>query len=420
MPASRTWISHVTFPKPEDDVLEKLLRAVDSLKDGETTYDIPEVVDVKGEWSAYQANADQKAPLPDVSEEERYKLMMNDVKEDVTVLFFHGGAYYLLDTAAYRAAVGRLAKATGGRCFSVSYRLAPQAPFPAAILDALVAYLSLLSPPPGSFHEPVPANKIVFAGDSAGGNLSIVLLQVLLTLRRLSDSPTMRFHGRDVPIELPAGAGVCCPWLDVSRSLPANTLNAPFDYLPPPEPVINGVYQAPQFPPDKVWPASPPRVEFYCNANALTHPLVSPTASPKEIWKDCPPVFIGCAQDCLEDDGMYFARKLANLGGTVQCERFEGMPHVLPVLGLWSEIARKFLRDWGQFCVKAAKGAVESPDGAMFADYTGTKTEIRKWDTMGVLKDEEVYERIKEGRDIRVVLEKEMQDAWTRKNGPKL
>ena len=45
------------------------------------------------------------------------------------------------------------------------YRLAPQHPFPSALLDALVSYFTLLYPPPGSIHEAVPASDIVFGGD---------------------------------------------------------------------------------------------------------------------------------------------------------------------------------------------------------------------------------------------------------------
>lgn len=92
-PLSRTWVAEVKIPKPEDDVLAKLLQVVNSLKDEDMTYDIPELKDVEGEWVGYRANVDPKAPLPDVSEAEKYKLMMKEVKEDVTVLYLHGGAY---------------------------------------------------------------------------------------------------------------------------------------------------------------------------------------------------------------------------------------------------------------------------------------------------------------------------------------
>ena len=73
----------------------------------------------------------------------------------------------------YRKTTGKLAELTGGRVLAIRYRLAPQNPFPAAILDTLIAYLNLLYPPPGSSHFAVPADSIVLAGDSSGGVLAI-------------------------------------------------------------------------------------------------------------------------------------------------------------------------------------------------------------------------------------------------------
>ena len=45
---------------------------------------------------------------------------------------------------SYRRIVAKLAALTCGRVLTVGYRLAPQNSFPAALLDILIAYLSLL------------------------------------------------------------------------------------------------------------------------------------------------------------------------------------------------------------------------------------------------------------------------------------
>ena len=52
---------------------------------------------------------------------------------------------------------------------AVDYRLAPDSPFPAAIHDALAAYLYLIDPPADSGVAPVDPKNIVIMGDSAGG-----------------------------------------------------------------------------------------------------------------------------------------------------------------------------------------------------------------------------------------------------------
>ncbi|KAK0206338.1 hypothetical protein DFS33DRAFT_1372681 [Desarmillaria ectypa] len=52
-------------------------------------------------------------------------------------------------------------------------RYAPQYPWPCPLQDVLAAYLYLIHPPPNARHKAIPPSKIVFAGDSAGGGLSL-------------------------------------------------------------------------------------------------------------------------------------------------------------------------------------------------------------------------------------------------------
>ena len=67
---------------------------------------------------------------------------------------------------------------------TVRQRLAPQHPFHAALLYVFHAYMSLLTPPPGSPHHSVPASSIILAGDSFGACLALGLLFVFLALER--------------------------------------------------------------------------------------------------------------------------------------------------------------------------------------------------------------------------------------------
>ncbi len=105
------------------------------------------------------------AVLPPISESARYAELRKECKSPAAVLYFHGGAYYLCDPATHRASTKRLSKLSGARVYSVRYRLAPQNPFPAALLDVLVSYFTLLYPPPGAYHDPIKPEHIVFAGD---------------------------------------------------------------------------------------------------------------------------------------------------------------------------------------------------------------------------------------------------------------
>lgn len=110
------------------------------------------------------------------------------------ILYFHGGGYVSCSPASHRAITANLARLTGQRVFALSYRLAPEHPFPAAIDDAEAAYDWLLR------DERLSPQHITFAGDSAGGGMVVA---VMLRLRS---------HGKP----LPAGAVCFSPWLDLT------------------------------------------------------------------------------------------------------------------------------------------------------------------------------------------------------------
>lgn len=168
----RVWISRYTCPVPPEaaSVQACVEKAIESQAAGHhdtfPVVQMPDVVPVEGEWTGYRAEAQPSEPLPKVSEEEKYARMMRGTRSpETTILYFHGGAHAFMDPSTHRTTVKKLAKITGGRAFSVRYRLAPQNVFPSALVDCFVAYLTLLYPPPGAFHEAVEAKHLVLAGD---------------------------------------------------------------------------------------------------------------------------------------------------------------------------------------------------------------------------------------------------------------
>ena len=318
-----------------------------------------------------------------------------------------------MDPCTHRIPVSQLSKRTGAPILSVRYRLAPQHPFPSALVDALVAYLSLVAPPPGSLHEPVPAKKIIFSGDSAGGNLCLVLLQTLLTLRRIS--PTIRFHGQEVPIELPAGVAMSSPWCDVTRSMPSVVNNALYDYLAPPTQVPETLYQPPNIPADTIWPCKPPRVDLFSNANAAIHPLVSPLAARKELWKDSPPIYMNMGEEGLSDEGLLLARKMYQVGVPVVVEQFEGMPHCFGLLMVKTPVGKRFFDGMSRFCSDAIAGRVKPSSSLTYIGYKLRSTREIPLDKAISLTDEEVDERLRKSAEWRVEGEKELQKQYYEK-----
>lgn len=114
-------------------------------------------------------------------------------RADATVLYLHGGGYAIGSAKSHRHVAAAIAKAAGTPALLVDYRRAPEHPFPAAVEDAVASYRWLL----GTGH---PSRRIVVAGDSAGGGLTVATLVAL----------------RDAGTALPA-AGVCIsPWVDLT------------------------------------------------------------------------------------------------------------------------------------------------------------------------------------------------------------
>ncbi|OUS17116.1 alpha/beta hydrolase [Gammaproteobacteria bacterium 50_400_T64] len=114
---------------------------------------------------------------------------------DNVILYLHGGAYVIGSPASHRDMVGAIADAAQARAFIVDYRLAPETLFPGAVDDAVAAYKGLLE-------NGEKAEKIIIAGDSAGGGLTMATLVAL----------------RDEGIELPAAAVCLSPWADLTLS----------------------------------------------------------------------------------------------------------------------------------------------------------------------------------------------------------
>ncbi|NPT60137.1 alpha/beta hydrolase [Paraburkholderia elongata] len=87
-------------------------------------------------------------------------------RSDEAILHLHAGWFNLGTAKAFRHLVGHIAARAGASAFIPDYRLAPEHPFPAAVDDVLASYRGL---------EERGVRRIAVTGDSAGGNLALVL-----------------------------------------------------------------------------------------------------------------------------------------------------------------------------------------------------------------------------------------------------
>ena len=87
-------------------------------------------------------------------------------RPDEAILHLHGGWFNFGSARAYRHLVGHLAARAGARAFIPEYRLAPEHPFPAGVDDVEACYRGL---------DERDIRRVAVTGDSAGGNLALVL-----------------------------------------------------------------------------------------------------------------------------------------------------------------------------------------------------------------------------------------------------
>ncbi|MFD6700451.1 MULTISPECIES: alpha/beta hydrolase [unclassified Microbacterium] len=113
---------------------------------------------------------------------------------DGILLYLHGGGYVLGSAETGVGMAAGLAVRTDTTAYSLEYRLGPENRFPAAVDDALAAYADLV--------ERHGADRLLIAGDSAGGGLAVATL----------------IAAREAGLEMPVAAAVFSPHTDLTLS----------------------------------------------------------------------------------------------------------------------------------------------------------------------------------------------------------
>jgi len=92
------------------------------------------------------------------------------------VYFIHGGGWVIGDLDTHDSLCAEIARQTQYRVIAVDYRLAPEFPFPTALEDCHAALNYLIAQAASLNIDP---QKIILAGDSAGGNMVTVLANIV-------------------------------------------------------------------------------------------------------------------------------------------------------------------------------------------------------------------------------------------------
>ena len=201
------------------------------------------------------------------------------------MLYLHGGGYVFGSARTHRAMLARLSGKTGLPACLPDYRLAPEHPFPAALEDALAAYIELSE-----------RRRVILGGDSAGGGLALALLGEILK------------HG----LRRPAGVFCFSPLTDMGFSGETMVSNRRADVMLP-------AARAGEM------------GDLYLQGASPRDPRASPLFAD---MTGAPPVWITAGDtEILLDDARRMANRLREDGVAVTEVIEHDLPHVWPILG---------------------------------------------------------------------------------------
>lgn len=213
------------------------------------------------------------------------------IREDVRMVYLHGGAYTAGSSKTHRHFTSILAKKTGIPVLSVDYRLAPEHPFPAAFDDAMAAYRYATTHGPNGAGN---AQKVIIAGDSAGGGLSTAIAMQL----------------RDEGALIDGGLLLISPWMDLTCSSGADQR---IGHLDPMLDVDHAKNMA----------------ALYAGSHALKDPRISPLYGD---FKGLPPIYMTLGgREIVLDEGLDALQRARAAGVDCTLERHEEMFHIWPV-----------------------------------------------------------------------------------------
>lgn len=210
-----------------------------------------------------------------------------EVSTGRVILQLHGGGYIGPMKNTYRDFAVRYSKRSmGGDVLTIDYRVAPEYPYPAALEDAVCAYQWLIET------KGYAPEKIVIAGDSAGGGLTLALALWL----------------RDHKRPMPAGLITMSPWTDLTCSGESH---------------VSNFHRDPQF--------------GGTTENMLYHSAYIGDADPTDCYispmfgsyEGMPPVLMQVGgYEVLLSDTLSVAEKIRKSHGRLRVSVYEGMFHV--------------------------------------------------------------------------------------------
>lgn len=238
-------------------------------------------------------------------------------------LYIHGGAFVVGSPKSHRTLTARFAELSGGAVLAIDYRLMPEHPRRAGIEDCRAAYRWMLQHGPDGAQ---PATAIFVAGDSAGGNLALSLINWV----------------RDEGLRAPDAVVALSPLTDATLSSPSLRRNRRTD------PMLGPLF-------GKM--ALVPHTLLLClawlqNRIRPNDPVVSPL---RGDLSRLPPVLVQASEvEMLFDDSRRYVNRARAAGSPVRLQRWNHMVHVWQIFNPELAEALEALAEIGKFLDAAA------------------------------------------------------------------
>ncbi|MCU4424522.1 alpha/beta hydrolase [Acinetobacter sp. WU_MDCI_Abxb74] len=211
-------------------------------------------------------------------------ILPKSTKNGLGILYLHGGGYVVGSSKSHSKLAAQIGHAAQAQVWLPEYRLAPEHPSPAALEDVISVYKALLA-------QGQNPKKLVIAGDSAGGGLSLSTAIAI----------------RDSGLPLPAALVLLSPWIDLSLSGKTMKTHATQDAM------LSESWLS--------WCA-----KNYCGQKPATDPSCSP------LYADLtglPPVLIHVGtEEVLLDDAKRLAEQTGKYGIPMSFKVYDQVGHV--------------------------------------------------------------------------------------------
>ena len=217
-------------------------------------------------------------------------------------LYIHGGAFFAGSPKSHRVLTSKLSEITNSAVLSVDYRLTPENSRMACVEDCRSSYDWMLKNGPEGPDSLAPTAVFV-AGDSAGGNLTLSLLNWI----------------RDNQRPAPNAALALSPITDGRFTSPSIRSNLETDVML--KPLAKRVSWLPGF-----LLGLGARV---MGGRGASNPVISPLLAD---LSGLPPILVQCSEcEILRDDGRRYVNKAVEAGTNAILQRWDNVPHVWPI-----------------------------------------------------------------------------------------